>query len=98
MIVIWVALLKDTDVAFAAWNVDTFSRGIEIDLVGILNTGQRDNLATRIRVKDRKAGRFMRGHKEAVMLFVEGHREIVLQGHRPARNGARFTIDDADLL
>src|SRR5579862_4797491 len=67
LIVIRIRLLKHADVALAAGNVNSFSAGIVINVVGVLHARELCHRAASVGVENCEARRLVRGHKEAVI-------------------------------
>src|SRR6266516_4258830 len=100
VIVIGILLLQDINETLSADDVDAASAGVVEKVVRVTDDfGRRDCLAT-LRIKDEQAGRHAAPRKQAVMTFVERHRQA--RGGRSSgptgQDRALRDISDLDLL
>src|SRR5215204_6162290 len=71
-----IILLKNTEEAFSAGNINSPTLGIIKNIIGISGNIQIGNRSARFRVKNHELRRLARPDEQTVMLFVQRHWKI----------------------
>ena len=94
-----IVLLKDAYKSLATGNVHALIGRIVIEIVGIGGNAHSGDHVARGGIEYQQSRRSAATHKEAMVGFVERHREITLGvSQRPFRNRASVPVDHSDLM
>ncbi len=95
-----IRLLKDINESLTTADVQSLSRSVVKEVIGITDDIERVDFLSASRVLDEDLGRPTASHKDSMVRFIEPHREIRLRAdNRPSRDDLhRTAVDDRDLI
>ena len=93
-----IGLFKHADEAFSSRDVYALPAGVVTRIVSVLNARKYGNRFPAVGIENGQARWLMRGNEEPVIRFIQGHREIVFQGHGPANDDVSLSVDHRNLF